>query len=245
MKKYFSLIAVVILSLFLSCCNNDITVQTKEAGAKLKDGTETYYIKTVNEENGLKTALAHYTADGKMLSSFKYDYCFDTNGRVTVCRETDLMSNKYSETQYDKFKNKLSTTYFTSEGTIYDKAEYDEKERIKKRFNYINGNINSYTVYEYYNKTQLKSECEYTVSGKAVKYMIYYKDGKLSQERLFDSGGMVKSITKHKYKNEKLIYTAVYDSDFKITESWDYSKSPTVHTLYKDGEPITSKTESS
>ena len=66
MKKYFSLIAVVILSLFLSCCNNDITVQTKEAGAKLKDGTETYYIKTVNEENGLKTALAHYTADGKI-----------------------------------------------------------------------------------------------------------------------------------------------------------------------------------
>lgn len=244
MKKYLSIIVVAILSLILSCCNNEMTVQTREAGTKLKDGTETYYIKTVNEENGLKTALAHYTSDGKMLSSFKYDYCFDTNGRVTLCRETDLMSGKYNETQFDKFKNKLSTSYFLSDSTIYDKTEFDEKERVKKRYNYNNGNIKSYTVYEYYNETQIKSECEYSVSGKAMKYMIYYKDGKLSQERQYDSGGMIESIIKHKYKNDKLIYSAVYDSDFKITESWDYSKSPAVHTLYKDGEPVTSASES-
>lgn len=237
MKKFICSFLVIILSFALCCCNREQISKEKLQGEPLEDGTETYYINLL-DENDLIIKSSHYDADDNLLDEHTYDYTLDLNGRKIKCVDTDTKTKERIETLFDKFKVKTTEIYYNADGAITDKKEFSANLNVKKSYTYSDGEETGYILYDYYGDNQLKTKTLYSLDGLTVNITTYYKGGLLYQIKEFDKNGLISKITKNTYQGEKLVKKTVFNGDFMPVESWDYKKSPAVHTVYKDGEPL-------
>jgi hypothetical protein len=99
----------------------------------------------------------------------------------------------------------------------------------EKARNYLNGLSEEYS--------------DYALDGKTVKITTYYKDKLLYQVKLFDPQGSIRQIVKYHYKGTALVKKCVYNADFELTDTYDYTQSPPLHTAYDNGEPAKDATD--
>ena len=232
MKKVLSSFTVIVLSLILSCCTTEQHHKETLNADPLTDGTPTYY---VNEKN-MNGALIHstrLTKDGRTVEEYEYSYIYDINGRLTTVKKTDLDSCNYIEINYDRFKTKTDEISFTSDGKIKNKREFMKNGCVRKSYIYQNGEETGYVLYDYYSDKQLKNKTVYTLDGKNVRITTYYKNKLLYQIKDFDGNGMIEKITKYSYKGETPVKESVYDGNFNLCRTTDYTKNPPVVTNYE------------
>lgn len=238
MRKIFCVFMVAVLSFALCCCTKEQTKKIEQAGDRLSDGTETRYENTLNE-NGLIINSKHFTKDGELIGETDYNYFYDTSGRVSKCRETDVQKGTYSEKEYNKFKEVISVTYFSKDNKIYNKEELDNKGNVKKKYIYKEGEITGYIIFDRYADSNIKNANEYSVSGKSICYTTYTRNGKTAQIKKFDKDGIIENIKKFRYKNDVLVGADVFDGEFLIKEKWDYTSEPYKCTYYNQNQEPT------
>lgn len=143
---------------------------------------------------------------------------------------TDVISGEYSETYYNKFKEKTEKLFYYKNEKLYCKYDFFKNGKIKKKYKYSKGIECGYVLYDYYTDNQLKSESEYNKDGKTKSIKTYYKNKLLYQIKEFDETGFVSKIIKYTYKNDTVSKKSVYDGDFNLVQVTDYTKSPTETT---------------
>lgn len=237
MKKSSLAVAVILLSFVLSCCSVSQTKTVREDGAALEDGTKTYYVNILNEYSQVIKST-HLNEDNEVLDEYEYEYTYDINGRTLKSRKLDTLTGEYTETEYDKMKNKTFETYFNKESQPVKRLEYSQSGGIKRTFLYSDGKENGYILYDYYSDGQVKNESEYSQSGIAVKITTYYKNKQLYQIKEFGSDGILKKITKYSYKGDTLTKESVYNGSFELTDVVDYTSDPPQKIHYNEGKPI-------
>lgn len=223
---------MIVLSLVLSCCTTENTQKETVNAEPLTDGTATYY-ENEKDMNGKLLHSTRYTKDGRIVEEYEYSYTYDINGKLTTIRKTDLNSGNYLETYFDRFKTKIGETVFSSDGQIKNKRDFMENGCVKKSYIYKNGAQTGYILYDYYSDKQLKNETVYALDGKTVKMTTYYKNKLLYQIKDYDKSGMIEKIAKYSYKGETLIKESLYDGEFSLYRTTDYSKNPPVVTDYE------------
>ncbi len=242
MKKSSCAIIVILLSFVLSCCSFEQTKTVREDGAALEDGTKTHYINILNEY-GQIIKSTHLNEKNEILDEYEYEYTYDLNGKTLKSRKKDTISGEFTDTEYDKFKNKIFETYFGSDSKPVKKVEFSGSGGVKRTFLYTDGQESGYIIYDYYSDGQIKNESEYSKDGKALKITTYYKNNQLYQIKEFGADGMVSKITKYSYKGDELVKESVYNSEFELTDTVDYSTDPPQRIHYENGEPVTDISE--
>lgn len=237
MKKSVYAAAVIILMLILNCCSADQTKTVRENAQPLSDGTKTYYVKILNEYAQI-IKCSHYDENDKLLNEYEFEYTYDLNGKTIKRKKTNTLTGETTLTEYDKMKNITFETYYDRNSVIIRKNEFSQSGSVKRTFLYKNGEESGYIIYDYYSDGQIKNESEYSENGRSVRITTYYKNRQLYQIKEFGSDGMISKITKYSYKGDTVIKKSVYNSEFELTDTYDYTKDPAEHIAYKDGEPL-------
>ena len=225
MKKVLCCFLVIIMSFALCCCKTEKTEKIKQKASPLKDGTETYY---VNEYDINKNLIhsSRYTSYDRIIEEYEYSYTYDLNGKLFKIIKKDAKNGCYTETIFNKFRNKTEEISYNKNKVILNRKEFMKNGNIKKKVNYKNGSETGYILYDYYSDNQLKNATEYSVDGKAVKITTYYKNKLLYQIKQFNKDGMIEKITKYSYNGDKLTKKSIYDSEFNLVQVTDYTKNP-------------------
>lgn len=213
---------IAAVSFVLSCCSEKNT-EINRAGEALSDGTKTYYIDEYDASEH-KIHSTRYKENGSKIEEYNYSYSYDINGNLYSVSETDVNTGKSVETIYNKYKQKTFEITYDKEKRVTEQKEFMKNGNIKKKTLFSNGSETGYILYDYYADNQLKNKTEYSVNGKTLKITTYYKNNLLYQIKEFDKNGMVERITKYSYKGDKLYKKSVYDSDYNLSSTIDYSK---------------------
>ena len=227
---------MIILSFILCCCGENLRKETVK-GKPLPDGSETYYIIEKNDKD-LTVHSTRFDENDEIIEEYEYSYSYDISGKLTVIKKINVRTGSREETVYDKYKNKTEEIFYNSDGIVTGRKEYLKNGNVKKTYIYKNGKETGYTLFDYYTDNQLKSETVYSISGKTVKITTYYKNRQLYQIKDFDKSGMVEKITKYFYKGDNLVKISLYDGEFNLYQSTDFSTDPPKITKYENGTEI-------
>ncbi len=231
MKKVFCALLTVFLALILCCCENNNIKKEKVKGENLSDGTETYYINEFNDKNEI-IKKTRYSSDKKIIEEYEYSYSYDINGRLISVQEDNKINHQICDTFYDKYKRISEKTVYNSKNKIISHIIYLNNGKIKKEYLYNDGKESGYIIYDYYSDYEIKNINQYSSEGKTVKVTTYYKNKQIYQIKDFNKNGLVCKITKYTYKGDKIVKESVYDSEFNLIKTTDYSKNPPVKTEY-------------
>ncbi len=190
--------------------------------------------------NGNIEQIQNYDSDGKKT---KIEF-FHQNGNTKQIQYYDSYGKKARTEFFYQEGSKIK--YYDSDGKVVKKEFFYQNGNIKQKFDYINGNINNYSLKSYYINGNLHSEGSIMLKERNGKWIFYYKSGEKEVVENYSNGmlikwkkyylnGSTKRIDIYDLKNGKISKQIIYNPDGSCKENY-FKNGVYKKTVYSDKE---------